>query len=117
MGFFETTAEKAKEVFEETSKVAGEVIETSKLKYKRSSIEGDIRAKLEKLGKCAYLAKVKGADYSEESERICDEIKALIEEEKAIDLEIAERKGKKICSCGAYNPRDSKFCNECGKEI
>ncbi len=117
MGFFENTAEKAKEVFEETGKVANEVLETQKLKFKRSSIESEIRTNLEKLGKYAYLSKMKGGDFSEQSEQLCEEIKALIEEEKAIDLELAERKGKKLCSCGAYNIKDAKFCNECGKEI
>ncbi len=117
MGIFETTFTKAKEVFEETSKATSEVIETQKLKFKRNAIHDEIRRNLEKLGKYAYLSKIKGEDYSEASEKLCDEIKELIDREKKLDLEIAERKGKKFCFCGAENPVDSRFCKECGKEI
>ena len=79
----------------------------------------DIRSKEDTVRKCyTEIGKQYYELHKEDEEPLFEEV-ALITEmlQKIEELqgEIAERKGKKVCSiCGAPNDMDALFCNKCG---
>ena len=117
MGFFEDTVTKAREIINETGKFGSEVIEIQKLKFEATSLKTSIRKNYEVLGKYTYLSTVNEEDNSESITKLCEDITAKKEELAELNRKIALAKGENICSCGAVNKNESKYCNSCGKEL
>lgn len=117
MGIFEDTISKAREIANETSKMAGEAISLQKLKFKLSSEKTELQKNYGLLGEYTFNEKVGGENNSEAIEALIETIKSKKEEIENLKKEIAKARGEKICSCGAPNKDEAKFCTNCGKEL
>ena len=117
MGILEDAITKAREVIGETGKLGLEVIEIQKLKFEATSLKSSIKKSYEILGKYTYLSVTNEDDNVESINKLCEEItekQAALEE---LNQKIALAKGNDICSCGAANKADAKYCAKCGKEL
>lgn len=117
MGFFDQTLNKAREIIDETSKIGAEVIEVQKLKFEAASLNSSIKKSYEVLGKYTYLSVINQEDNSESTQKLCEEITEKKEKLAELNKKIALAKGETICTCGATNKTDAKYCAACGKEI
>ena len=117
MGKFEDTISKTRELLGETGKVAEEVIQVQKLKFKLANLKGDVKKLYAALGEYTYLNSVKGEENAESAAEVVSQITDKLEEVEVLEKEIASRNGSVICDCGAVNKKASKYCNTCGKEL
>ena len=110
--------DKAKEIAIKTGKKGEQLAALTKLKYKQSTLNSELRKAYEKLGSSVY-GMVK-ADY-ENSELVAemvediDIIKAKID---AVADQIADLQNIIICdACGAKNGSENLYCSLCGTKI
>ena len=110
--------EMAKEIAIKTGKKGEQLANLTKLKYKQSTLNSELRKAYEKLGSSVY-GMVK-ADY-ENSELVAemvediDVIKAKLD---AVAEQIADIQNVVICgSCNAKNSSESIYCSICGSKL
>ncbi len=114
---FDETIAKAKEILGETGKAAEVVIKTQKLKLDIASLKSDINKVYAALGRLAYKNAVDGDENAEEAATLVAEISDKNKELEEMEGQLAEQKGSSVCSCGAVNKAESKYCSTCGKEL
>ena len=115
---FDRVVDKAKVFAETAGKKAEKAVEISKLKFRVSQINSEIRKIYEKLGRAVY--NMKKANYEDRGlvESVAEEIDELFAEKAAVERKIAFLKSMVVCPvCGAKNARTETFCGKCGSSL
>lgn len=125
--FFDRLGQNIKEMVDtagdalgDVGRIAEEKISDSRVKYQIRQLESDIRRVEREIGKKFYCqSKKDGIDLEsyEADIRQIDDIKEEIQNLKAsIGENVVEGEG--YCfACGARNPEDAKFCQNCGAKL
>ena len=107
----------AKTAASAVSKKAAFVYDASKHKITAAEMRGEINKKLKELGKYTYKARVYNMDMDEQINDVIAEIKELKENLDIINAHLDEITNQKKCpQCEAKIPKNSVYCNICGKE-
>ena len=108
---------RAKDFADAAGKKTNELYELSKYKYESVRISSELKKLYEKLGVTVYkLVRCGSTDNSE-----IDEITAQVDDAKRrlfqVKAAMAQMQNKKLCVCGAVNPKDAYFCSKCGAKL
>lgn len=86
------------------------------LEYKASTLRTKLTEQYAKLGKLTFEAAGTGADNSQESAAVIEDIKGLMAELEENNVKMS--KFKKVCkSCQSKNSPKASYCSNCGKEL
>ena len=116
MGFLDEFTSEVKDIINTGEKKVNDVINGQKIKMDINSINNRIEEAYCRIGKSVWEQRDNPAFacYGEEFEKIEKLNKALDEHAERL----AYAKGHKRCDqCGCFNPADSRFCSQCGKNI
>lgn len=106
--------------YESAGKVAGEVVETTKLNLQIFDLNNDVSTLYRKIGELIYKAHADSeTDTTQLDEwlKVIDDKKAAVEETKQ---RIAELKRTRKCSnpeCGVQCSKNDSFCPKCGTKL
>ena len=116
---FNDIVDKAKQGFEVVYKKTEDVVNVSKLKLDKASLESKLSKSYEMLGQICYQSAINGEDFgSEEVKALVDDITNNISEIEELEVKIQGFKNKKMCpNCHSSIEANSVFCNKCGKEV
>ena len=122
MTFLKKVTEGAKSLGEGAKTIggrAGDLVESTKLKFEMSKLEKEVENNISALGNLVFL-KFKGAEgHEEEIKRLLDTTK-ILEEEVAKFTEQIEKLNPKppVCpKCNAEYLPAAKFCMHCGEKL
>lgn len=102
---------------ESVMKKSGTAIEIQKAKLKKVSLEGDMKALYESLGKL-YFENYADGDMPKEMAELCEKITSCQHAINEAEQRAALLKGVVICSnCQAEVDKDALYCPKCGAEI
>ncbi|MGN0171711.1 MAG: zinc ribbon domain-containing protein [Acutalibacteraceae bacterium] len=109
---------KAREVADAAGKKTTELLDKTKIRMEISSLEKQLAATYEGIGRLVYDAETSGEDISELKKDAYESVaqqQARIEElqNKLYDYSHAVR----CKSCGAINEEDALFCKKCGEKL
>lgn len=118
MSFFDDVINTTKSAASTVGKKTDEVVTLTKLKTKRSQVNGDIKSHFEKLGQMSYeMKKAESADAAVFEAEVA-EIDALYAKLAEIDLMLDEVRQEVTCTaCGAKTKNDNSFCPKCGAKL
>jgi len=115
-----------KKVGKAAGKIAGDVIDYSRLKLKETKLNSEISDAYERLGAVVYNGK-KSGNLNEklidmiisEIDSLTDELNKLTNDQNAAaqDDQTKEASAKVCDACGEGNSEDSNFCSNCGKNL
>lgn len=118
MSFVDNVINTTKNVAATAGKKTDEAIRTSKLKFKSSQLNSDIKNKYEKLGALVYEMAKSGDKDTEAFDALIAEIDAAQTELSDIDKQLDELKGMVACpSCGIKTENDNTYCPKCGAKL
>lgn len=118
MSFVDNVINTTKSVAATAGKKTDEAIRTSKLKFKSSQLNGDIKNKYEKLGALVYEMAKSGDKDTEAFDALIAEIDTAQTELVDIDKQLDELKGMVACpSCGLKTENDNTYCPKCGAKL
>lgn len=109
---------KAKELADAAGKKTGELVSLTKLKMEVATVQKEIAAELESIGRLVYEAHKNGTSAEEALPALFDAVDTL--ETKAVELtaEIERLQGMRHCTaCGKNNAADAAFCQNCGGKL
>ncbi len=111
-------ANQARRAASAAGKVAGEVVDTSKVKLAEVRLNSEIRDAYERLGALTYDASRLGRSNEQLREMVMSEIDGLLRERELLKAQGAAINGQILCpKCGSANNMDVNFCNECGAPL
>ena len=109
---------KAKDVADAARKKASEIVRKTQIRMEINSLEKEIAATFEGIGRLVYDADKSGEDIAELKEDLYKTIEALRKKIDALRDELCEYNGAIRCkACGAINANDSVFCSKCGEKL
>ncbi len=116
---FNDVVERARQGFDVVAKKTEDVVNISKLKLEKASLESKLSKSYEILGKLCYDAVKDDDDFDAESAKpVIDDITEKIGQIKKINRDIIATQNKKQCAnCGNGIDKDSVFCNKCGAKV
>ncbi len=116
---FNDVVEKARQGFNVVAKKTEDVVNISKLRLEKSSLEAKLSKSYEILGKLCYDAVKDDDDFDAESVKpVIDDITEKIGQINKIKKDIITVQNKKQCTnCGCGIDKDSVFCNKCGTKV
>ena len=118
MSFVDNVISTTKNVAATAGKKTDEAIRTSKLKFKASQLNSDIKNKHEKLGALVYEMAKSGDKDTEAFDALIAEIDTAKSELDSIDKQLDELKGMVACtSCGTKTENDNVYCPKCGAKL
>ena len=118
MSFVDNVINTTKNVAATAGKKTDEAIRTSKLKFKSSQLNSDIKNKYEKLGALVYEMAKSGDKDTEAFDALIAETDAAQTELSDIDKQLDELKGMVACpSCGIKTENDNTYCPKCGAKL
>lgn len=118
MGFFDDVVGKAKNAVNVMGKNAGNLVDSSKLKFHAAELKGDIQKSYEALGKLIYEANKNGTDATEATAQAVAAIDELYEQMAAIEAQLLKLNNKIVCSnCGEKSENSASFCPKCGAKL
>ncbi len=118
MGFFDDVVGKAKNAVNVMGKNAGNLVDSSKLKFHAAELKGDIQKSYEALGKLIYEANKNGTDATEATSQAVTAIDELYEQMAAIEAQLLKLNNKIVCSnCGEKSENSASFCPKCGTKL
>ena len=118
MSFLDNVVNTTKNVAATAGKKTNEAISTSKLKFKSSQLNNDIKNKNEKLGALVYEMSKTGEKDTEAFDALIAEIDAAKNELDDINKQLDELKGMVTCPvCGIKTDNDNAFCPKCGAKL
>lgn len=118
MSFVDNVINTTKNVAATAGKKTDEAIKTSKLKFKSSQLNNDIKNKYEKLGALVYELSKSGEKDSEAFDELIAELDAAKAELDDISKQLDELKGMVACpACGLKTDNDNAFCPKCGAKL
>ena len=118
MSFVDNVINTTKNVAATAGKKTDEAIKTSKLKFKSSQLNTDIKNKYEKLGAMVYEMAASGEKDTETFDATIAEIDAAKAELEDIEKQLDELKGMVACpSCGIKTENANTYCPKCGAKL
>lgn len=118
MSFFDNVVSTTKNVAATAGKKTDGAIKISKLKFKSSQLNNDIKNKYEKLGALVYEMSKTGEKDSEAFDELIAEIDTAKAELDEISKQLDELKGRVACTvCGFKTDNDNAFCPKCGAKL
>ena len=107
-----------KNVVTTAGKKTDEAVRFSKLKIKQSQINGDIKAKFEKLGSLIYSMEKSEEKDNDAYNALVAELDACYASLKEIDEQLNELKNEVVCpKCGAKTKNENAYCPKCGEKL
>ena len=116
MGFIDEFTSEVKDIIQNGEKKVNDVISGQKLKLDINSVNNRIEEAYCRIGKSVWEQRENPlfSCYEEEFKKL-DELHKILNDYAD---RLAYTKGHKRCSdCGCFNPSESKFCSQCGKNI
>lgn len=96
----------------------GEVLDYSKAKLDKSSINVKLREKYQVLGKLCYDMSESGDDETGTMKKLIADIRSLKEDLRNIEEESEKAAKFKECRyCNAKNPQTASYCSKCGEKL
>lgn len=118
MSFFDDVINTTKSAAATAGKKTDEVVKITKLKTKKSQINGDIKAHFEKLGQMSYEMKKSEKADAAAFEAVVAEIDALYDKLAEIEVMLDDLRQIVTCTaCGAKTKNDNSFCPKCGTKL
>lgn len=118
MSILDDVINTGKNVVSTAGKKTDEAVRFSKLKIKESQINGDIKAKFEKLGSLIYSMEKSGEKDNDAYNALVAELDACYASLKEIDEQLNELKNEVVCpKCGAKTKNDNAYCPKCGEKL
>ncbi len=116
---FNNIVDKAKQGFEVVYKKTEDVVNVSKMKLDKASLEAKLSKSYEMLGQICYQSVISGENFeSEEVKVLVDDITDNIAEIEELDIKIQGLKNKKLCpKCHSSIDVNSVFCSNCGEKV
>ncbi len=116
---FNDVVERARQGLDVVVKKTEEVVNVSKLKIEKTSLESELSKSYEILGKLCYDAVKDNGSFDAESVKpVIDDITEKLSQVKRIKKDIVTAQNKKQCTnCGGGIDKDSVFCNKCGAKV
>ena len=107
-----------KNVAATAGKKTDEAIKISKMKFKSSQLNNDIKNKYEKLGALVYELSKTGEKDSEAFDELIAELDTAKAELDEINRQLDELKGMVACPvCGLKTDNENAFCPKCGAKL
>ena len=118
MSFLDNVVNTTKNVAATAGKKTDEAIKSSKLKFKSTQLNNDLKNKYEKLGALVYERSKTGEKDTEAFDALVAEIDTAKTELDDINKQVDELKGKVSCPvCGLKTDNDNAFCPKCGAKL
>ena len=118
MSFLDDVISTGKNVVSTAGTMGKEAVNFSKLKIRESQLNGEIKAKYEKLGEMIYEMAKSGEKNNEAFDAMVAEIDANFAELADIDKQVDELKNLVTCTkCGAKTSKENSFCPKCGEKL
>ena len=118
MSFLDNVVNTTKNVAATAGKKTDGAIKTSKLKFKSSQLNSDIKNKNEKLGELVYEMSKTGEKDTEAFDALIAEIDTAKAELEEIEKQLDELRGRVTCpACGLKTDNDNSFCPKCGAKL
>ena len=118
MSFLDNVVNTTKNVAATAGKKTDGAIKTSKLKFKSSQLNSDIKNKNEKLGALVYEMSKTGEKDTEAFDALIAEIDAAKAELEEIEKQLDDLRGRVTCpACGLKTDNDNAFCPKCGAKL
>lgn len=118
MSFLDDILDKGKNVVNSVSKNTDTAVRFSKLKVKESQINGDIKAKNEKLGAIIYDMVKTNVKENEEFDALIAQIDEDYTKLNEVEAELDALKNVVTCpKCGVKTKNDNAYCPKCGAKL
>lgn len=118
MSFLDDVFNTTKNVAVAAGKKTDVAVQVSKLKIKEAQINGDIKAKFEKLGALIYQMAKSGEKDNEQFDAYISEIDGCYDELANIEKQFDELRNEVTCpGCGAKCKDENSFCPKCGTKL
>ncbi len=118
MSFLDDVFNTTKNVAAAAGKKTDVAVQISKLKIKEAQVNGDIKAKFEKLGSLIYQMKKTDEKDSEAFDALVAELDECYAKLDEISEKVDEYKNEVSCpDCGVKTKRDNNFCPKCGAKL
>ena len=118
MSFLDDILDKGKSVVNSVSKNTDTAVRFSKLKVKESQINGDIKAKNEKLGAIIYDMVKTNVKENEEFDALIAQIDEDYTKLNEVEAELDALKNVVTCpKCGVKTKNDNAYCPKCGTKL
>lgn len=116
--FFEDLGKRIGETAETMTNMAGEAIETQRLKSQIRTLARGNAVDLMELGKSIYDRYKAGEEVGESAQALCDAIRDRETTIGEYEKKISKIKGASECSnCGKMVGKDMAFCPYCGEQV
>ena len=118
MSFFDDVIVNAASAVEMMGKLAGDVVDKSRVRVSSAELKSKINKQFETLGRYVYDTNLNGnTDETVVSEYVRN-ITVLINELKSLQDTLASEGGRIVCpKCCTKNGADSLFCKRCGSSL
>ncbi|MBQ3094268.1 MAG: hypothetical protein IJC52_03760 [Clostridia bacterium] len=118
MATFEDFLNKARDLAEAAGKKTTEMVDKTKVKMEISTLQKQLAATFEGLGRLVYDAEAAGEDIADMKQTAFETVKELQEQIDALQGKLYDYEGAVRCKeCGAVNDGDAVFCKNCGKSV
>ncbi len=118
MGLFDDVVLNAKNAAQSVGKMAGQLVDMSKLRISVSEVNGELGRRFTELGEFVYEAKKTGVvDDAVLAEKLAG-IDDLYAELAQLTEQLNVLQNKAVCPvCGKKVPQDAAFCSACGAKL
>lgn len=118
MSFLDDVISTGKNVVSTAGTKGKGAVSFSKLKIRESQLNGEAKAKFEKLGEMIYEMAKSGEKDNEAFDEMVAEIDAIYDELADIDKQVDDLRNVVTCTkCGAKTSKDNTFCPKCGEKL
>ncbi len=122
MTFLERVTKSAKSLGEGAKTIggkAGDIVESTKLKFEVSKLEKEVENNIYALGNLVFMQFKEAADHEAEINRLLNTTKVLEEEIVKLSKEIEKLNPKPpVCpKCNVEYPPNAKYCMNCGEKL
>jgi len=118
MGFLDDLVSTTKNVTATAGKKTNEAVKLSKLKIRKSQVNGEIKGKKERLGDMVYSMAKSNEKDNEAFDAAIAEIDALYEQLAEVNKQLDELSGNIACTnCGAKTKNINSYCPKCGTKL
>lgn len=118
MGFLDDLVSTTKNVTATAGKKTNEAVKLSKLKIRKSQVNGEIKGKKERLGDMVYRMAKSNEKDNEAFDAAIAEIDALYEQLAEVNKQLDELTGNVACTnCGEKTKNTNSYCPKCGTKL
>lgn len=118
MGFLDDLVSTTKNVTATAGKKTNEAVKLSKLKIRKSQVNGEIKGKKERLGDMVYRMAKSNEKDNEAFDAAIAEIDALYEQLADVNKQLDELSGNVACTnCGEKTKNVNSYCPKCGTKL